>query len=539
MTDSVPPNTASSFSSKLTRRLVKQAESLMDQGDLDNQQIDERFTALGEDAITALGAGQEQQRDLAQLASLISQSGGKEIGLNGTFELSDSEDRMFLSVSITPALGRADPVTTKDIVDELRSRGIQQGVMIAAIKKAVDDAEHGKEACDRVIVRGMPPQEATDPWLVFFGRKRGGEIVELNEQALQSPSDPALCLVGDTIAYIRQGDEGLAGYTATGEVLPAPPAKSEGLKAGPNVDVSGCHYNAQASGVVILKDNCIEVQKALIFNQDVSRSDSPIKFDGSIYIHGGVHSGVHIEATDDIFIDRVVEGATLISQHGDVVLRAGIAGRNQGVVRAGNDFISGFAENASVVAGRDIKLQVGSLNSQLTATRDILAETGKGGISGGVLIAGSSIHAKRIGSCGTSTVIINGVGPEELPLLSEISSAAANHQLRLDEVIELITQFKRAVKDLNKLSAQELTTYTYLQKLRVVTDHELDALEARRNETLQKSVACAHGDVKVFQKLGPGVIFHVGSMKYIQRETKGPLTITYDPRHNRIVCHKR
>ncbi len=539
MTDPKTPDQASSYSSKLTRRLIEEAESLLGD-DLDNEQIDQRFAALGEEALEGLGADGKQLNDLTNLVSLMSQTDGSEVGLDGMFKLAESDDEMFITVSITRPIGRGSPVTVKDIIARLRSREIAQGVMISAIKTAVQEAEDGNDVNDAVIVRGMLPKPGADPWIAYFGRSFGGEIKEISEDKHGNKAeDPILCQAGDTIARANHVDPGMPGYTALGKPLPAPACKSVELEAGPNVAVSGNNYVAQISGVILLTEEHIEVQKALIFNRDVGRSMSPVKFTGSVFVHGGVHSGVVIEATDNIVIDRVVEGATIVSTEGDVVLHAGIAGQNHGMVRAANDFIGGFVENASIVAGRDIKLQVGSLNSQMTAKRDILAESGKGSIAGGVLIAGNCIHAKRIGSYGAKTIIINGVGPEEIPGLSEISEAAANNHVRLKEISELVAQFDRAVRDPSKLTPQELSMYTNLRKLRVIFEHELGELENRRNDILDHSVANSEGDVKIYQKLDSDVEFRVGSLKYTHREAKGPMTITYDPNRNRIICHSR
>jgi len=60
-------NSTSNFSSKLTCRLVEQAESLMNLGDMDNQQIEQRFAAMGQGAVAALNSGQGEQKDLAML----------------------------------------------------------------------------------------------------------------------------------------------------------------------------------------------------------------------------------------------------------------------------------------------------------------------------------------------------------------------------------------------------------------------------------------------------------------------------------------
>lgn len=540
MTDTSKPDTDSSFSSRMTRGLFKQAESLFDADDMDNKDLDERFSELSDNARAALTDGTRLNGDLVRLASLINDSGG-DVSIDGSFGLSISNDRMSMSLSMTPAMGSGKPVTAKCVLDELRSRDITRGVLMNAIKQATAEADRGIEVHERVIVRGAPPIAGTDPWVVFFGRHSSGELEEIKESSLNVGTDePVLCEQDDTIAYIREGDRGRPGYTANGETLPPPVSPNKiKLQAGRNVSMTGNCYMANAAGVIQLKDGEISVLQALVFNRDIDKQDSPLEFDGSIFIHGGVRTDVVISATEDIVIDRVVEGAQITSTGGNVVLRAGIAGRNKGKIVAAKDFIGGFVENAVVEAGNDITLHVGTLNSQLTANHDILAESGKGGIAGGVLIAGRSIHVKNLGSCVTKTDVIAGAGPRDIPALKEISQAVVLRQARLRDATEYIAQFDRAVRDPSKLSPKELKMYTSLHKLRVITQHELGELEERRGLLMAESASQGSGDVTIYQKLESNVQFHIGPLSYTHRESKGPLVLTYDPGHKRIICRNR
>ncbi len=536
MAEPTPERNGPKFSSRLTRRLSQEADNIFIGGKMDGVSLDEQFEQLRKEVQEATECDEAFKKDLANLASLIDAS-GEQIGVNGTFKLNLSEDRMTMTLQVTPAFGNGEPVTVKDVVDELKKRKITRGVLLKAINEMVTEVDQNKEPSERVVVRGAPPIPGLAPWIAYFGRSPGGELEEVKPESLLPGADEAiLCEQGDTIAYIRQGDPGRVGYTADGEELPPTASKDlTNLEAGRNVLVMSNCYVADAEGAVVLKDGCISVQPALVFYHDLDSHDSPVQFDGSIIVHGGVKSDVEIVATEDITIDRVVEGASIFSTGGNIVLHAGIAGRNRGKIVAAKDVICGYAENAKVTAGNDIILGVGSLNSQMTANRDVIAEAGRGSITGGVIMAGHAIKAKRIGSCGTQTVVMAGISSKALPALEEINKTSLHHQERLKEIEGLITQFDRAVRDPRMLSHQEQQTYINLHKLRLVTNKELDKLKDNRREILQESDNEVLGSVIIYQKLEANVTFHIGALSTTHRIDKGPLTFTCDANHSRII----
>ncbi len=537
-----PPESqhSSGYSSRLTRRLAQEAEYIFDSDSLNSEELDAQFEKLSADAKASLESNKQIDDELIHLASLIDQS-GENIGIDGSFSLILSDDKMELAVDITPAIGKSEPVTTKRILDELHSRDIKRGVMMSAVKQAVQQAESGQKVTGVVIVRGSAPIPGVGAWVAYFGRQPGGDLEEVNESALVVGSDEAvLCQNGDTIAYLRQGDSGLPGYTASGEPIappPAPPALC--VKAGRNVIATGDFFIAEIDGAVTLEDNRVSVQPALVYYRDIEPEDGPIEFDGAIFIHGGVKTGSQITATEDIVIDRVVEGAQVTSTTGNVTLQAGIAGRNCGSIHAAGDVICGFVENAIVTAGGNIVLHVGALNSQLTANIDLLAEEGRGGLTGGVIMAGRSIRAKRLGSCGAKTTVMTGLQPDAIPKLENINQQMLRLQDKQDEAIDLIAQFDRAVRDPSQLTEQEQKVYISLHKLKLVVKHQIEELQASRTELLETACYDAPGAVIVYQKLDANVTVHIGQYVGTPRMAKGPLTFTRSRDNTKMSCLRK
>ena len=498
------------YSSRLTRQLVEQAESMLSGLDLDSVTIDEQVAALDS----------QTKPDAA-------------------FELKASDDRMSLYLSIQPANVGPTSITTQAVHTELNALGIQHGIKNDAILLAVADAEHGQVVKDRIVVAGRAPVQPGEYRVVFFGRNGTAEIAPVEKDRLsQLSTNPVICEAGDTIAMIHPGTPGRDGYTATGDVLPYTPVKAPDLRAGNNVVSDTRRFMASIAGVMTLRDGLLQVSKVLILNNDIDRHSSPIWFDGSITINGGVRSGVEITATDTIRIAKIVEDAIIRSVGGDVILQAGIAGRNRGMIEAGNDVVSGFVENATVRSGRDITLHIGSINSRLTAGNNINADTGKGSIAGGTLIAGHNITIKRIGSPGTTTTAIAGVSSDVLTTLSEISREIMTCNTRIHDIDTVTTQFERQSKDLSRLTKKEQATYANLKKLRIITEQQLNDRLTHRDQVLRDSVSCSHGSIRILLELGASVDFHLGHAQYKHDETTGPITLTFDPDTDKVVCRR-
>jgi len=215
MRDSPDSSSSRLYSSRLTEKLANEAEMLLFSGGLTEIDLDDKFEEIKEKAKSALTDGTGLTEDLLELAELISQNGG-DISIDGSYQLNLSEDKMSITLSIKPPIGNGKEVTYENIITELKKRKITRGVCINAIRQAVDDASNGKEVNDTVVVRGTPPIPGAAPWVVYFGRITDHELDEVTEDHLTFENDePVLCEEGDTIAYIREGDGGMPGYTQT------------------------------------------------------------------------------------------------------------------------------------------------------------------------------------------------------------------------------------------------------------------------------------------------------------------------------------
>jgi uncharacterized protein (DUF342 family) len=531
------------YSSGLTREAVTKAESLFGAAmeDAALQPMLAQLTQQTEEL------DESERRQLQEIASLLEESDAADgdepspLQAAGTFELSPSEDRMFLSLSVFPPIADGEPVKVDEVVQWLRDRNLTQGVDMRAIQQAVRDAANGDEVRDVVVVRGRHPGSARDGYVERFARNgNDDEPAPVTERGLERASEhPLFCREGDVVLRYHPPEPGQAGHDAYGNPIEPPAPVDVNVSAGRNVQAEGNDYVAEVSGVVVFGPEQVEVRKALILNKDVTRQSEKVDFDGEVHVRGAARSGASIKATGNIIVEGTAEAAEIVSQ-GDVVLRSGVAGRNRAVIRAGNDVIARFSENANLLAGQDIKLQVGALHSRMIAGRAVRADQGKGHITGGAAMAGDLVQVKQLGGRGGVTTHASvGISKKTMDMLGRIDELWAKVHQRKGSAAELADQMQRVVGDPRRLRSKERQTYAKLRELQLACDVQLRKLNHRRNELLTRSARNGQGEIKVQLSVMPKVQISIGRAELESDGDRGPWTFVFDDKSEKIVAHRR
>ncbi|MFW6058986.1 MAG: DUF342 domain-containing protein [Phycisphaeraceae bacterium] len=528
----------SPYSSRVTRQIISKAEEAFSQA-----LHDDRLSHVLREVIGDAGDLQEsERRQLEEIAQLLASSddgqGAADGALDcaGDFELTPSDDRMFLVLSVRPPVAGGDPVKAEDVLDALKQRSISLGVDMKAIRRAVDAAARGEEVQDVVVVSGRHAKHGQDAHLRRFARRsHDGPVEPLTDKDLDGDT-PLLCKQGDVLMQYVPPVPGKPGHTALGEALQPPDPADIDPVAGKNVQREGNNFIAEVTGVAMFDGHSVETRKALIVHKDVTHQSDPIDFDGEVQVRGSVRSGAKVRATGNIVIAGNVEAAEIESIEGDVVLRSGVAGRHIAVIRAARDVNARFAEATSIVAGRDINLQVGSLHSRLIAHRTVHAVQGKGHIGGGVVMAGERVRAKQLGARGgVATHVTVGLSSETMKGLSQNDKLAARARQRREHCAELTGQIERAVGNPLKLSKRELNIYTKLRQLQVVCDVQLRKLTQQRQQLLAEGHRDFGGRVEVLVSIMPNVEINIGGAETDVEGAHGPITFLFDDQLGQIT----
>lgn len=271
---------------------------------------------------------------------------------------------------------------------------------------------------DYVMAKSLPVVEGTSAEITYHfntnltGKPKMNEdgSVDFHELDVISPVEE-----GALLATLKPAVQGTPGMDVYGQVIKPITVKVLFLKQGRNIRLSedGLALYSMVNGHASLVDGQVFVSDNYEIANNVDASTGNIKYSGNITIQGNVNTGYRVEATGDIIVNGVVEGAYLISG-GQIILKRGIQGMGRGVLEAKTNVISKFIESAEVHAGGAVTAEA-ILHSKVYAKGDITVKGKRGFISGGEVKSATAIIAKTVGSVmGTITVLEVGIDPHLL-----------------------------------------------------------------------------------------------------------------------------
>lgn len=320
-----------------------------------------------------------------------------------------------LEAYVTVSAEENEEITKDQIISHLQSSGVVYGIL----EEAIEDLVKRKTFNVPVLVAlGKEPVNGEDGQIVMIQPERREESEQIKDKIdlRELPSRTRqIVKAGQEIAEIIPPTPGVEGRNVFGRSLNPRPGKPAQLKLGKNVKLSedGKRIIAQADGILVARtDGSIDVNEILTIKGDVDYATGNIDFPGEVQVSGDVKPGFTVKAKGNITVNGVVEAATVISFEGSISA-LGIKGREKGIVKAKDDVIAKFMENAIVEAGRSVIVNGPITNSQIRAGIEVKATGNKGIIAGGSIIAGFTVEAEEIGSpLGIRTSIEIGSDPQ-------------------------------------------------------------------------------------------------------------------------------
>jgi len=521
------------FTSSAVRRLVDQASASLSV-DKDLQDLDAVLADLTAKADELSPEQQAQVNELSRLLAADPEAATTAGALkqDAAFELTATEDKMQLLLSIRPALAGGRDVAVDDIVAAIKQRQIERGVSMDAIRRAVAEAADGVRVDPCVIVSGEPSTEGEPEHVELFARTAIREPLERIDLAtvLQPEGKPPtlICCEGDVVLKRIAPKPGRPGFNALGQAIEPPKPATLTITSGPNVAFENDEYRALVSGVLLFDGGRIEVRRMLVVDQDVKANRDAIDFDGDVHIRAAVRSGAEVRATGNIVIDGNVEAATIESTGGDVELNHGVTGQHEAMIRAEGDVTARFAENVTIFAGRDITIGMGVLHSRLIAGKAVHLTRGRGQMVGGSAMAGELIEIKQVGSTsGVATELCVGLSRAVMEKLGQLDEQNARLKAKREEARELADQMQRTVGDPLKLQPAELKAYTELRRVQLVCDVKIKTLEDKREQVMAESARQTGGRVDVQVTLMPKVRVRIGDAELLNKEQHPRCRLVY------------
>jgi len=229
-------------------------------------------------------------------------------------------------------------------------------------------------------------------------------------------------------------------------------------------------------------------------------------------------------------VNGMVGDVQINSTGGSVHLNQGVAGQHRAKVFAASDIFARFVENAELRAGRNIQLETGSMHANMSAGQAFIADTSRGQVLGGVLIAGQCVRVKQLGNQnGVPTTVMCGYSTRQLQQRSEIALkiAACNH--RLNDLNEAASGIRRMAGEITRLSGDNQAVFAKLLQAILLTRRQLNDLQARSKQIEEDHDRPDNAQIRASTIIHPGVECWIGASR---------LAISEPKRACRVVMHQ-
>ena len=332
---------------------------------------------------------------------------------DASFTLEISPDSMQAWTTTIPACG-GKPLDPDEIYGVLDKAGIIFGIDQAAINTLCT-----AEKKERFLVAsGTPVENGRDArfeLLIDDTRDRTPQVDanglinfrELGAIPTVSAEQPLLRRIPSTIGTI--------GRNVRGQIIEPTPGRTEQFAEhliGAYIDKDDNNLlRAVSGGQPVRSGNGVNVEQVLHI-RNVNMATGNISFDGTVNIDGEVLPGMRVQATGDIVVADVVDGAEL-DAGGDVRVGGGIIAKAH--VRAGGSVSVRFVENSQIHAGTTIAIDDTALQCELQADNQIIVGIKvpqRGRLAGGSARAMMLIKTPILGlPTGGVTTLLLGVSP--------------------------------------------------------------------------------------------------------------------------------
>lgn len=433
-----------------------------------------------------------------------------EVGEKATVRISD--DSMAAFIRFYPPSKNGKFMTEKEILGELARYNIKYGINVKIIAAYMK----GRQFCrDIPIAKGKAVVQGKDAVIKYYFQTNPTAAPKLLEDGSVDFHELSLFVSvkkDDLLAELIPEQPGEEGMDIFGKRIPPSAVKKKIIKFGKNIRLTEDKLKiySEVDGDVKLEGDMVFVSNTYNIPADVNPSTGDINYNGNVVIAGNVHSGFKVEASGDIEVHGVVEGATLIAG-GNIVLKRGIQGMGKGILQAGNDIVTKFIESSTVKAGNVVNTG-SSLHSNIEAGEEIIVSGRKGFVIGGNVSAGKKIEASVFGNkMNTVTELRVGVKPEVMDRYKELTTSINEKQNSMIEYKQTLETLKKKLASGAKLLPNQLVMAKQAgEQLKILSD-ELDKDSEEYMQLKQEIEENKDGKIVVNQTVFPGVCMFISN----------------------------
>jgi uncharacterized protein (DUF342 family) len=463
---------------------------------------------------------------------LAEQNSAEVLSKDGWFRVRLSANKMEASLTLEAPVGDGKWPTKDDALKTLQTQNVVYGVMDGVVANLTK-----QRLPETVIVaRGKPAEPGRDAEIKLLfetGVMRkfindddddddSAKVDYRDVQTLQNVTP------GQVIGEKIPSTQGIPGWNVCGREIFPVNGKDKAVRLGKNVYWSedGLKIISKIAGEPGSVHNQINVNPVHEIRGDVNFNSGNIAFLGSLVIHGNVDSGFRVEAEGDITIMGSVEAADLKAK-GNIMIRGGVTGRDKSNISCGGEFTAKYLEHAKIDCGGSVIAKEAIMHCEINADGNVIAETGKGLIVGGVVRVGGVISAKSIGSkFGTATELEAGIKPNLKIESEQLEVALKDHNENLKKAEQAVALLER----IPHLPPNRRVMYDNLLGTVVALKEQIAQTEARLKEITEEIVILSksRGCVKVKETLYPGVRVSIGGSNSIIRDEYKYVLLVYN-----------
>ncbi len=435
-----------------------------------------------------------------------------------------SPDGMAAWMDVSPL--RASPwLGEEEVLEALRQAEVRIDDPVLQRVQALLDrlAREPDPGGEQLVAEGIPPTEGRDA--EFISASPGSAAVPQESAPVDYYALTRLHIVraGDVIGRLVAARPAADGRDVRGRPIKARRAARD-IVLDETVRVSpedGESVVACVAGRVVFDHMRLRIEREVGIRGDIDFEtgsvDSPVGIEvaGTIRMHFRVRSG------GSIVVGGCIEAAEVIAR-GDVRVRSGILGRNEGTVTCGGEVSARFCEEAIIRAAGDIVIGRASLNSQLV-TRGALRMSGAD-LIGGLTYAAGGVEVARLGNAaGLPTLVVVGPWPPDLDVSAD---ALARIRRRLEEILAIRDRLLGLLKSPSRMNPAQRARAVHLVSWISSLQRRVEAREPEGRIAGPGGAAREVPTVRVLDEVFENVRIRIGSrLTHFTAPIKGPIRI--------------
>ncbi len=349
--------------------------------------------------------------NLSSRPSSFSRQGGPETDRPGPFQLRVASDHMKITYE-----GVIPPGEAGRIAKEVRTGLVEMRVMKPPPVEEIEtllrkNAGDSSEFREIELVRGevaIQPEDGRLDWAADFFNE-GFAVDEITGNIdFREPAAHTSVLEDELLVVAVPPKKGKDGFDVFGKRIPVRTPHAPPIRAGDNVRVdkeTGAHY-AGTSGRFRWANNIVSVDPIYLIRGNVGPETGNISHPGIVTVMGDVLEGFRLEATGDIEVRGIAEGAQ-IQTSGELYVKGGMIGAEGQKTVTGGDIRARFIVDCDVVADGNVAAESEIIQSSIVSRGAVSIKRGR--IVGGSVMALGGIVAGALGSgAGVPTSVIAG-----------------------------------------------------------------------------------------------------------------------------------